>query len=206
MPLPRFHNLSEDKQRAILDAAAAEFAQHGFDGASFNRIIAAAGISKGAMYYYFADKADAYGAVLDDVLARMAGAVGDLAAPADADGYWALMAGGMGRLTRIFFADPQLAALARSLYRSSGGRGHERLLERLTAWVEQLLALGQRLGAVRDDAPRELLVAAVTGLLVSMDRWFADAIEQQPPEALAPLVPKTLELVRDLLAPRRKQP
>lgn len=206
MPLPRFHNLPVDKQRAILDAAAAEFARHGFESASFNRIIAAAGISKGAMYYYFADKADAYGAVLDDVLDRVVEAVRDLPGPADAGGYWAALAGGMGCLTRAFFSDPQLAALARSLYQSSGGPVYQRLLERITAWVDRLLVLGQRLGAVRDDVPRELLVAAVTGMLVSMDRWFATAIERQPVETLAPLVPKTLELVQDLLTRERREP
>ena len=33
---------------------------HGFENASLNRIIKKAGISKGAMYYYFDDKMDLY--------------------------------------------------------------------------------------------------------------------------------------------------
>jgi len=119
-PLPRFEKLAPAKRRLILDAAAAEFAEHGFEGASFNRIIAAAGISKGAMYYYFADKADAYGAVLDDVLVRMAEAVADVPEPADPEGFWAMIAAGTERLNEVFFSDEQLAALARGLYQSGG--------------------------------------------------------------------------------------
>ena len=41
------------QQETILRAALAEFAAHGFADASLNRIIEAAGISKGSLYYYF---------------------------------------------------------------------------------------------------------------------------------------------------------
>jgi len=60
VPLPRFQNLDETRRRAILAAAAEEFGERGFAQASYNRIIERAGISKGAMYYYFADKDDLY--------------------------------------------------------------------------------------------------------------------------------------------------
>ena len=65
MPLPRFNRMSQSKRDNILRVAAEEFANHGFDNASFNRIIVQAGISKGAMYYYFADKDDVYRTVLE---------------------------------------------------------------------------------------------------------------------------------------------
>src|SRR5690606_7275086 len=60
MPRPRFHKLSGDQQQAILGAALEEFASHGFNEASLNRIIDAAGISKGSMYYYFDGKEDLF--------------------------------------------------------------------------------------------------------------------------------------------------
>lgn len=205
MPLPRFENLPIEKRRAILDAAAAEFAEHGYDGASFNRIISAAGISKGAMYYYFADKADAYGAVMDDVLDRVRGAVRDVPAPKNADQYWRAMAIGMDRMNAMLFEDPRLGALARGLGQSgSTGPMYRRLVARTAAWVEELLALGQRLGAVRDDVPLELLAEAVTGMTGAMDRWFMNAMERLPPDELMALSPKVLELVRDLLEPRSR--
>ena len=60
MPRPRFEKLAEGKRRRILEAAAKEFATYGYENASLNRMLEEAGISKGAAYYYFDDKADLY--------------------------------------------------------------------------------------------------------------------------------------------------
>jgi len=202
-PLPRFHKLPEDKRRRILDAAADEFAENGFDGASFNRIIAAAGISKGAMYYYFADKADAYGAVMDEMMDRVEAVAAAAERPTDAESYWAAIAVGMGQMTTEFIDDPKAAALMRSLYaRGPGEATYRRLMERSHAWVERLLGLGAELGAVRDDVPRDLLVDMVTAMMVSVDQWFDRAMMTTELEALIPISDKVLVLMRDLLEPR----
>jgi AcrR family transcriptional regulator len=203
MPLPRFENLPRAKRRAILSAAAAEFAEKGFDGASFNRIIETAEISKGAMYYYFADKADVYGAVLGDVLDRVHAELTEVEMPADAAGYWLALESGLGRLNATFFADEQLARLFRGLYGGSPDNPtFQLLLGQTRRWVDQLLELGQHLGAVRSDLPRDLLAEGVTGLLISMDRWFAERLSTKPLRELLPLASKVLELVRDLLEPK----
>jgi len=60
MPRAPFLNLSADKQAAIVSAATAEFAEHGYRGASTNRIVAEVGISKGSLFYYFDGKDDLY--------------------------------------------------------------------------------------------------------------------------------------------------
>ena len=60
MVRPRFAKLPPTQQQAILGAALEEFAAHGFHDASLNRVIDAAGISKGSMYYYFDGKEDLY--------------------------------------------------------------------------------------------------------------------------------------------------
>ncbi len=205
MPLPRFEKLPDDKRRAILDAAAHEFAEHGYDGASFNRIIASAGISKGAMYYYFADKGDAYGAVLDDVMDGVEGLMRGIAPARDPGGFWAMLAEGSGRLERQFFAEPRFAALMRGLYaRGPGDATYLRLMERSRGWVRQLLTLGQRVGAVRADVPIELLTDVVTAMMAATDRWFDRARDTTSLEALIALSPRVLSLVRDLLEPRER--
>jgi len=58
----------EQSQRAILDAAAREFAAEGVAGARTESIAKAAGVNKALLYYYFHDKEGLYGAVLHDVL------------------------------------------------------------------------------------------------------------------------------------------
>ncbi len=202
-PHPRFDKLDKAQQKAILDAAAAEFAKEGFERASINRIIAAADLSKGGLYYYFDGKEDLYAAVMDDVLDRVVETVADIEEPEDAEGYWQMLAMGLERLNVAFFNDSVLAALGRGLYQRGGSDpAYEKILERSGAWVRNLVEMGQRLGAVRSDVPLGLLAEALTGMLVAMDRWFVMAMETEPIEELMTLAPKTIELARDLLAPK----
>ena len=60
MPTPTFYNLPEVKRRHFLDIAIDEFAAHDYNQASISRIVARAGIAKGSLYQYFADKRDLY--------------------------------------------------------------------------------------------------------------------------------------------------
>lgn len=60
MPTQTFQNLPEAKRQLILDLAIAEFAAHDYREASISRIVARAGIAKGSLYQYFADKRDLY--------------------------------------------------------------------------------------------------------------------------------------------------
>ena len=53
MPLARFESLEKSLKARILDVSKQEFATHGYEGASYNKIIQKIGISKGSMYYYF---------------------------------------------------------------------------------------------------------------------------------------------------------
>lgn len=55
-----FEKLEEEKQRQIRQAALAEFAEYGFQQASTNRIVKAAGIGKGMLFYYFSNKQQLY--------------------------------------------------------------------------------------------------------------------------------------------------
>ncbi len=63
-----FINLTADEQNRIIDAALYEFAEKDFETASLNNIITKAGISKGSMYHYFANKEDLYFYLIDRVL------------------------------------------------------------------------------------------------------------------------------------------
>lgn len=49
-----------EKQERIRNAAFREFAEHGFEQASTNRIVKEAGIGKGMLFYYFASKKELF--------------------------------------------------------------------------------------------------------------------------------------------------
>lgn len=58
-------------RRRLLDAAAAEFAEHGFAGARVDRIAAASGVNKQQMYAWHGSKDGLFDAVFDDQLERI---------------------------------------------------------------------------------------------------------------------------------------
>ena len=59
-----FLNISKEKQDRVLRAAQIEFATSGYHKANINDICKRAGISNGALYKYFKNKADLYRAVI----------------------------------------------------------------------------------------------------------------------------------------------
>jgi TetR/AcrR family transcriptional regulator len=61
----------EESRAAILQAAVAEFAEHGIAGARTDAIARAAHVNKALLYYYFEDKDALYEAVLDHVFSGL---------------------------------------------------------------------------------------------------------------------------------------
>jgi len=64
-----------DKQRRILDAALALFAERGFHGTAVPLVAEAAGVATGTIYHYFANKEALVNAVFRDAKARLRVAV-----------------------------------------------------------------------------------------------------------------------------------
>jgi AcrR family transcriptional regulator len=63
------HAAGEDdsaKRRQVLDGARRVFMDLGFDGASMGEIARAAGVSKGTLYVYFADKSRLFEAIVEE--------------------------------------------------------------------------------------------------------------------------------------------
>jgi AcrR family transcriptional regulator len=58
VPTTTWFRLPEPRRQALLAAAEAEFGAHGFSRGSLNVIARDAGVSKGSLFQYFADKAD----------------------------------------------------------------------------------------------------------------------------------------------------
>lgn len=190
-PLARFHKLDDDKKALIVEAAAAEFAAHGFEGASLNRIIAAAGISKGAVYYYFEDKADLFVTVVD-IYTRRAGF--DLTAvveAADGDVFWRRLHDVLAHAWDFTRDNPHWIGLGRAFSQIpreqwAVGRFGEYMGNHLML-LARTVTHGQALGAVRDDLSVEALAAVTMGALEGFERYiFAvwDALDEDGRQAL----------------------
>ena len=161
-PRPRFAKLSAEKQQQILDAAHAEFVTHGYGAASVNRVIDAAGISKGAFYYYFDDKADLFAAVFKRAVSGILDQAHIDFEALDETSFWAQVEAFTARNAELARGDPGLMALARVFYdmppetRESGPVADT--IAELMSWLQRLIGRGQALGVVRTDIPVDVLL------------------------------------------------
>lgn len=60
-----FERLPDDKKQRIINAAYSEFATHGYQNASTNRLVKELGISKGILFKYFSTKIELYTYLVD---------------------------------------------------------------------------------------------------------------------------------------------
>lgn len=68
MPNPTVPRRPDVTRQKLLAAAFAEFYRNGFQGGSLNRIVEAAGATKGALFHHFAGKQELGYAVVDEVI------------------------------------------------------------------------------------------------------------------------------------------
>jgi AcrR family transcriptional regulator len=66
------------RKETILEVATSLFAERGYEGASMNDVAERAGMRKASLFYHFASKEALYEAVLDRLLAKIAGALAEV--------------------------------------------------------------------------------------------------------------------------------
>ncbi|MGH3648352.1 MAG: TetR/AcrR family transcriptional regulator [Micromonosporaceae bacterium] len=71
MPTRTWENLDPRRRDRVLTAAMAEFGRHGYSGGSLNVIAREAGVAKGSLFQYFADKSDLYSYVAEQASLRV---------------------------------------------------------------------------------------------------------------------------------------
>src|ERR1700722_11163241 len=108
MPRLRFQRASAEKSELLLNAATNEFAACGYEDASINRILLAAGFSKGSFYYYFDDKADLAAAVLERWAKRYEKIFDDVQTPNTPEEFWAASKAIMERSTAQLRDEPHV--------------------------------------------------------------------------------------------------
>ena len=83
---------SQKTRRALLDTARATFTTQGYAAASTGEIVRRAGVTRGALYYHFRDKAALFEAVFDEVRGEHIQALRTAMAAAEGDDWQRLMA------------------------------------------------------------------------------------------------------------------
>ncbi|HEY3358314.1 MAG TPA: TetR/AcrR family transcriptional regulator [Polyangia bacterium] len=205
MPRPRFAKLPPARREQILDTAAREFGLHGFEDASLNHILAAAGLSKGAAYYYFDDKADLFVATVRHFWEHFLAHTGIATIGLDRDSFWPRVVELYRHALDHYRADPALLGVAKAVWRLAPESRREGRVAELFGWARDQLAAvvhqGQQVGAIRRDLPDELLLGVVLALDEAADRWTLEHADQLETAHVEEVLTRLLAGVRLLLAP-----
>jgi AcrR family transcriptional regulator len=85
LPTVTWARVDPARRAAVIEAAESEFGAHGFSGGSLNVIARRAGVAKGSLFQYFADKRDLYAFVTDIASQRVRSYMEDLIRELDPD-------------------------------------------------------------------------------------------------------------------------
>jgi AcrR family transcriptional regulator len=201
----RFENLEPERQQRLLDSAAEEFAEKGYDAASLNRILDRSGMSKSSLYYYFDNKADLFGTLVERSLALLIREIGGFDPERlTAETFWSELEELMLRSVRAFSRDAWYLKLGRMFYRLRGSRkggATESTMKAARGWIGRILQRGQALGVIRADLPLSLLIDSSMALGEAMDRWSVEHWDEMTPEERLEITSRQIGLFRRMLAP-----
>lgn len=194
MVLPRFQRLPDPRRAEILAVARRHLARDG-EAASYNQIIADAGISKTSAYLYFDGKADLVAEVRRELFERLAALLGAWQPTGSSARFWARLDAQSRALQQHLAEHPEdLAILAQ---RPSPDED-----EPFAAWFEGLVDEGLALGLIRGDLDKALILAATKALFRCLDERGIAALVRGEPLDLEP----GWQLLRGLWsAPRRRR-
>jgi len=192
---PMARDAHATRQR-LLDAATAEFAEHGIAGARVDRVAAAAGCNKALIYSYFGSKDQLFDAVMDANVARVLDEVPFR--PEDLPGY-------AGRLFDFLVANPHLLRLATWHRLERADTGHEpqglsASIRMKTDSIERAQA-GHRLASAFTPEDLYAFTMALASAWMSASPYAPAALREDQLEARRSAV---VEAVHRLTTPTRR--
>jgi len=206
MPITRLARLAPEKRERLFAVAAQEFAAWGFEQASLNRILEAAQMGKSSAYYYFEDKADLFGAVIEHARERLH--LDELTidpATLTAESFWLTVAQLRREPLLRSFEQPWLFRVLRTPVHLSPPLLEREQLAHLAqqarTLILQFITHGQHLGVIRTDLQDELLFAWFMALDEASDQWLMSHWEQMDRAEVSALSDATVDAMSKALAP-----
>jgi AcrR family transcriptional regulator len=160
-------------ERGILDAALRLFAERGFDGTSVQEIVAAAEVTKGALYHYFDSKDDLlyeiYHSLINRQLAELDRVLAEDRAPRDAVRD---IVAGLIRSTAEHIDEAKV--FAREMHRLDQDHMHALRADRRRYHVRfrGLVEKAQRDGVFAAEASADTVTLVAMGMINQMPHWY----------------------------------
>ncbi|MES2340087.1 MAG: TetR/AcrR family transcriptional regulator [Pseudomonadota bacterium] len=167
---PKFRRRKADRPDEIIAAAFEVFAEKGFAAARLDDIAARAGVSKGAIYLYFATKEDIFRAVVDQGVAPN---LAHIQALAGAPNFPDTLRGAVGLIAHLAGATP-LGGIVKMVigearnFPELARVWHDRLIVPALGGLTAAIAAAQDRGEIRPGDPRHYAVSLISPLLVGV--------------------------------------
>lgn len=157
----------EQRRRELLAAASTVFAEKGYAAANVDDVVRRVGVARGTFYLYFRDKRDVFAALVDDFMTRLESAVVSIDVAHPTLTPVEQLRANLVRVVELALSEPVLMRLALHDAASQGPELAARI-EVFYASIHQLLdeslAIGQRIGLVREGDRRVMVAIGLGGL------------------------------------------
>lgn len=185
MPRSTFFNLPEDKRARVVEALKIEFAARPYARASVDRVIGAAGVSKGSFYQYFDNKEDAYAYLVRELVSASV----DLAGAAVPEAPFEEVLAGIVRGSRDFHLRDPLgwAVLARTLADDAPPmlESDQSVSGGVHRWAVAAIAAGQTSGELREDIDADTAAWMIERVLLGTPHYVMSRFNVDPERAAA---------------------
>ena len=185
MPRSTFFNLPEDKRARVVEALKIEFAARPYARASVDRVIGAAGVSKGSFYQYFDNKEDAYAHLVCELVSASV----DLAGAAVPEAPFEEVLAGIVRGSRDFHLRDPLgwAVLARTLADDAPPmlESDQSVSGGVHRWAVAAIAAGQTSGELREDIDADTAAWMIERVLLGTPHYVMSRFNVDPERAAA---------------------
>jgi len=177
-------SLSQDKRLTkgertrlqLLQVAAAEFAERGFQHTRISDIVARAGVTQPVFYQYFSSKQAAYDELVGMFAQRLRQAISQARLPADLDSAELAdrIRGGVLGLLAILQEDPNLTRIG--FFQVAAA---ESLKDELVTMIADNIRAEQQAGLFRTEVSADWFAQSLMGIIERFTRQAPDAQQQQ---------------------------
>ena len=160
----------------LLEVAAAEFAERGFQHTRISDIVARAGVTQPVFYQYFTSKQAAYDELVGLFAQRLRQAISQARLPGDLEGaaLAARIRQGIGTLLAILQEDPNLTRIG--FFQADAA---EALKDELVALIADNVRSEQQAGLFRPEISPEWFGQSLMGIIERFTRQLPDAATQK---------------------------
>ncbi|HEX5379733.1 MAG TPA: TetR/AcrR family transcriptional regulator [Phenylobacterium sp.] len=168
---PKFRRRKADRPDEIVAAALELFSEKGFAAARLDEIARRAGVSKGAIYLYFATKEDIFRAVVEQAVAPN---LQSLQAMAPQAATFAELARFFSRNVVPLLADSPIGGVVKMVIAEARNFPelariwHDRLVVPALGAISMAIAAGQARGEIRPGDPRQYAVSLISPMLLGV--------------------------------------